>query len=145
VARDPKDIIIMFSRSSLLRTAAAATMTCAMAAAPAVAREDVPPAPAPAATGHVVAKAQRALPPRVDGMGVKPVAPAARPDAPEVAAAVPVGLVSPASPHGTGDSGLDWLSAAIGALALLAALLTAVVVRTSSAALHRRRVAPPVA
>ena len=132
----------MVSRSSLLRTAAAATMTCTMAAAPALAREDVAPAPTPAPAVHV-ATTQRPLPPRVERMGVKPVAPAARANVPGAAAAIPVGLAAPASPHGTGGTGLDWLSAAIGALALVAALLIARIVCTSSV-LSNRRPTPPV-
>jgi hypothetical protein len=134
----------MFSRSSLLRTAAIATMSCTMAATPAIAREDIQPArtPAPATTVHVVAAPQHTLPPRVDGMGVKPVAPAARPDVPEVAAAIPVGLKSPTASHDGG--GLDWLSATIGALALVAALLIAQAFRTSSGLRHRRAT-PPIA
>ena len=70
--------------------------------------------------------------PRVDSPGVRPVVRAS-------SAAEPIPLVQPAT-----ESGLDWLSAAIGASALLGLALLVTVTRSIRAP-HRGRIAPPSA
>jgi hypothetical protein len=70
--------------------------------------------------------------PRVDSPGIRPVVRAS-------SAAQPIPLVQPAT-----ESGLDWLSAAIGASALLGLALLVMVTRSIRAP-HRGRIAPPSA
>jgi hypothetical protein len=68
-------------------------------------------------------------PPRVDGMAVRPTTRAPSP-------APPIALAQPAS-----ESGFDWLSAVIGASALLALALLLAVARSMLP--RRHRIAPP--
>jgi hypothetical protein len=68
--------------------------------------------------------------PRIDSPGIRPVVRAPSP-------AEPIPLVQPAT-----ESGLDWLSAGLGASALLAFALLLAVSRSMLAS-HRGRIAPP--
>jgi hypothetical protein len=110
--------ITMIRTSSLLRSAAVASTVFALGAGPAAARQsDVPLRPATPVTSTT--PKTNGIPARVDGMGVQPP----RPQQTSPAAASPLVV------QNTG-SGLDWLSAAIGAMALLALGLAAYLLRS---------------
>jgi hypothetical protein len=70
--------------------------------------------------------------PRIDSPGIRPVVRASSP-------AEPIPLVQPAT-----DSGIDWLSAGLGASALLSLALLLIIARSIRAP-HRGRIAPPSA
>jgi hypothetical protein len=116
--------IIMISTASLLRSAAVASTVLALGAGPAAARQsDVPLRPGTPVTS--ITPETNGIPARVDGMGVQPP----RPQQSAPAAASPLVLQDP-------GSGFDWLSAAIGAMVLLALGLAAYVVRSARHPFH---------
>ena len=114
----------MLKTTQLTRTAVIAIVVASLGASTAMAR----PADTPSRETLAVA-AQRWTPPRVESVGVRPVDPVA---------AAPA---SPAVPltHADNTGGLDLLSVAVGASAILALLLIIAVVRLGWPRVHPTR------